>query len=104
MITKLIYKIFTHEEWKNFQSKNFFFNSLDAKSGFVHLSTKKQVKGTIKKYFFDQSILVLVSFKLADLKKNLKWEISRDGNLFPHFYGTLDIKKVYNFKIIRQSL
>ena len=104
MIPKLIYKIFTHDEWKNFKKKKKSFNILDIKSGFVHLSTKKQVNGTIKKYFFDHSILVLVGFKFADLKKNLKWEISRDGNLFPHFYGKLDIKKVYNYKIIRQPL
>ena len=104
MIPRFIYKILTHEEWKNFKKRKIFLNSLDVKSGFVHLSTKKQVNGTINKYFFDYSILVLVSFKFADLKKNLEWEISRDGNLFPHFYGKLDIKKVYNYKIIRQPL
>lgn len=104
MIPRLIYKILTHEEWKKFKQKKNFFTGLDMRSGFVHLSTKKQVDDTIKKYFFDYSILVLVGFKSADLKKSLKWETSRDGNLFPHFYGKLDLKKVYNYKIIRQSL
>ena len=46
MIPNLIYKIFTHDEWKNFKKKKKSFNILDIKSGFVHLSTQETMLET----------------------------------------------------------
>ena len=40
-------------------------------------------------YFRNEKELSIVQFKTKDLSSYLKWEKSRDTQLFPHFYGVL---------------
>ncbi len=61
----------------------------DERDGFIHLSTPKQLQGTLQKHFTDFDVLALVVF--GDEMEGLKWEASRAGALFPHVYGTLDM-------------
>jgi uncharacterized protein (DUF952 family) len=45
-------------------------------------------------HFAGQTELVLVSVQDESLGENLKWEVSRDGALFPHIYGALPLTAV----------
>ena len=38
--------------------------------------------------------MLLVSIAEEALGQSLKWEVSRGGDLFPHFYGTLPLSAV----------
>ena len=92
-ITKTVYKIVPLSEWSDAQASGFYKGSNDdLRDGFIHLSTGSQVPGTLEKHFCQQQDLLLVSFLATDLDKNLKWEPSRGGALFPHYYGTLPTK------------
>ena len=87
---KFVYRVLKGMNLINLKKTEVFTgNFLDKQSGFVHLSTRKQISETVKKYFFDEKDIVLVRFKVADLRHKLKWEKSRNKELFPHFYGTL---------------
>ena len=87
---KFVYRVLKRNEFNQFKKTEVFTgNFLDKQSGFVHLSTRKQISETVKKYFFDEKDIVLVRFKVADFRHKLKWEKSRNKELFPHFYGTL---------------
>ena len=47
-----VYRVLLENEWYEFKKKKKFFgNKLDIQSGFIHLSTKAQLNGTIKKYY-----------------------------------------------------
>ncbi|MEI4878360.1 DUF952 domain-containing protein, partial [Klebsiella pneumoniae] len=84
-------------EWHEAERRGFFAGSADdARDGFIHLSAAEQVRGTYAKYFSMEAAPVLVSFRDTDLGPALKWEVSRNGELFPHFYGTLDELSVAN--------
>ena len=48
--------------------------------------------GTVAKYFRGQQELLLIAFNTGDLTPHLKWEASRGGELFPHYYGPLPTK------------
>lgn len=60
---------------------------VDAADGFVHFSTATQLPDTLRLYFAGQENLVLLAVRSYDLGKDLVWEPSRGGQLFPHAYG-----------------
>ena len=99
----LVYKICSKDEWKEAVKIGLFSGSaVDARDGFIHLSTKEQVKVTVLKHFSGQKHLLIIQFKVDKLKTKLKWEISRDNDLFPHYYGHIEThlaEKVFNLDL-----
>jgi len=61
----------------------------DRADGFLHFSTAAQLMGTLTRYYADADDLVLVAVDANALGSALKYEPSRDGQLFPHLFGTL---------------
>ena len=91
---KFIYKICSKAELKEARNKNNFKGSKkDLEDGFIHFSGEEQVERTLKKYYSNQTELILL--KVDTLKLNhLIWEQASDGNMFPHLYSTLDLSDV----------
>ena len=90
----MIYKICPAAEWTQAIERHRYDGSpLDRKDGFIHFSRGPQVAGTLAKYYADASGLVLVAVDEADLP-GLRLEPSRNGQLFPHLYGTLAMNHV----------
>ncbi|WDR07065.1 DUF952 domain-containing protein [Devosia rhodophyticola] len=67
---------------------------IDRRDGYIHLSSADQLAQTLALHFAGQDDLVLLAVRTADLGQNLKWEPSRGGALFPHFYGALPMAAV----------
>lgn len=90
MPDQIIYKVLRQEEWRAFQACDEYLGSADdERDGFIHFSTSRQLPGTLKKYFSGEAGLKLIAFRAAPLGNALKWERSRDGDLFPHLYAAL---------------
>ena len=66
----------------------------DIRDGFIHLSTAPQVAETARKHFFGQIGLFLIAVDADVLGKALRWERSRNNELFPHLYDDLDLGAV----------
>ena len=99
-ISNYVYRIFRKEELEEFRkSKLFRGNDLDINSGFIHLCTDQQIKETINKYFKTEQTYI-VKFKISDLEDSLKWEKSRNDEIFPHYYGMLESRFI--IKIINK--
>ena len=97
-----VYRVLLKSEWNEFKKKKKFFgNELDMRSGFIHLSTKAQLSDTIQKYYNKHKEIIILKLNVKDLKKKLKWEVSRDKQLFPHLYGFIDY---FNVKQTEQKL
>ena len=87
-----LYKIMSKQEWETAQAQGIYEGSeVDRKDGFIHLSAAHQVRATAQKHFSGRADLLLVSALEKNLGKNLKWEASRGGDLFPHIYGALHL-------------
>jgi uncharacterized protein (DUF952 family) len=85
-----IYKILSATEWRAAERTGVYSGSaVDQRDGFIHFSTAEQLIETAQRHFSGQPDLVLVSVDAAALGDRLKWEPSRGGALFPHFYGEL---------------
>ena len=89
------YKILTADQWAQFQTDGVFTGALvDLADGYIHMSTAEQLPETLAKHFAGQSGLVIAAIDLAQLGDALKWEVSRGGALFPHYYGALQMPAV----------
>ena len=96
-----VYRVMLNNEWVEFKKKKKFFgNKLDIQSGFIHLSTKSQIKNTIEKYYKNEDSIIIFKINVKDIAKNLKWEISRNNQLFPHLYGFINFIDVKKTKLI----
>ena len=60
---------------------------IDDADGYMHFSTAAQLAETLRLHFRGQGDLVLLAVRAEALGKNLVWEPSRGGKLFPHLYG-----------------
>lgn len=63
---------------------------IDKADGYIHFSTKEQVRETAAKHFAGQKDLLLVALDADDFGELLRWEPSRGGDLFPHLYATFN--------------
>jgi uncharacterized protein (DUF952 family) len=87
---KIVFKIATVSEWSKAMTAGIYEGSADdRRDGFIHLSSKAQLRGTLEKHFKDKGDLVLIAFEASGLGPQLKWEQSRGGDLFPHLYGNI---------------
>ena len=89
------FKILTAEEWADFQAAGRFEGSpADRADGFIHLSAKDQVEGTLARHYAGQGGLILAEVDLGGLGDAVRWEESRGGALFPHLYGALPLSAI----------
>ena len=90
-----VYKVLHTPEWRSMQADGQFSGSLDdLRDGFIHLSTRDQLDGTIERHFAGERELVVLEIDARALSADLKWEPSRGGALFPHLYGALALSAV----------
>jgi uncharacterized protein (DUF952 family) len=90
-----IYKICSATAWREAERLGVFRGSADdARDGFIHLSSASQVAETANKHFFGEKNLFLVEVDAEALGARLRWERSRNDELFPHLYGELDLAAV----------
>jgi len=91
----LIYKICPASAWREAERQGVYRGSADdARDGFIHFSTAAQVEGTARKHYVGQIGLFLVEVDADALGNALRWERSRNDELFPHLYGELDLGAV----------
>ena len=91
-VTVLIFKIATAEAWTAAVDRGVFAGSPDdVRDGYIHLSSQDQLLATAVKYFAGINDLVLAAVEPERLGDRLKWESSRGGVLFPHYYGELPV-------------
>ena len=94
-MTGQVYKILSRETWRAARAAGTVpLHGLDAQDGFVHLSTKAQLRETLRLHFVGQDYLVVLAFDADDLEAGLRWEVSRGGQQFTHYYGVLDTGQV----------
>ena len=61
-------------------------SALDAKDGFIHLSTAEQIPATASRFYSHANSLSLLKIPLDRIEAATKWEESGSG-CFPHLYG-----------------
>lgn len=92
----LIFKVFRAAEWADLLENGTTPGApVDLADGFVHFSTAGQLPETLRRHFVGETGLVLVAMMAARGGRWLRWEPSRDGDLFPHLYRDLEMDDVH---------
>ncbi len=90
-----IYHMCTLAEWRAAEAEgDYRGSSQDARDGFIHFSTRGQVRASAAKHRAGQAGLVLLTADAGALGDALKWETTSGGALFPHLYGPLPLAAV----------
>lgn len=91
----MIYKIFRNAEWGALRRDQQTDGApVDIADGFIHFSTAAQAAETAAKHFAGETDLMLVAVDATRLGTELKWEVSRGDQLFPHLYRELRLSDV----------
>ena len=91
----MIYKICPASLWRDAEARGCFEGArVDHADGYIHFSTVAQVAETAARHFAKVDDLVLVAVDETLLGTALRFETSRDGDLFPHLYGSLPLSAV----------
>ena len=94
-VPETVFKLLTPEQWKIFQLSGEFPGSADdERDGFIHLSSAHQLRGTWEKHFGARDDVVIATLTTHNMGADLKFEVSRGGDRFPHFYRSLRLEEV----------
>lgn len=85
-----IYHITTLAAWTTQQASDEYTTESLNQEGFIHCSTKEQVKATLERYYSNQKDLLLLHINSSALAAELKFELATNGELFPHVFGKLN--------------
>ena len=69
--------------------------------GKVKVKAEKQLLDTIRIHFKNIEEVVILRLSSRGLKPNLKWEMSRNNDLFPHYYGDISFDNIIDLKKIK---
>jgi len=90
-----IYKVVDEDVWAAAKAAGVFTGAaIDIEDGFIHLSSEEQVVETVQKHFAGRDNLLLLSVATKGMGDDLKWEKSRNDQLFPHLYRPLTVDDV----------
>jgi len=90
----IAYKVLTGAQALALEDGCFDGAPVDIADGYIHLSTGAQVTETVDRHFAGQTGLVIAAVDLVALGGAIRWEVSRNGQLFPHLYGALTLSVV----------
>ena len=95
MTDVLAYKVLTSPEMAALERDGVFAGSeVDARDGFVHLSTCDQLTETVDKHYVGQDGLHVAAVDLLAHGDKVRWDESRGGALFPHLYEPMRLDAV----------
>jgi uncharacterized protein (DUF952 family) len=96
---KYIFKVVTSQP--DLHSEKIQLTELDKESGFIRLSSGRQIPDTCNLFFSSAKELYIIRFPYDKLKTNIKWEPSPDDVLrCAHLYGelwTVDVDSMRKF-------
>lgn len=91
-----IYRIISAADWAAAQAAGSFAGTAhDHRDGFIHFSTATQAAETAARHYAGLTGLLLLYVHDDALSSPLKWERSRNDDLFPHLYGSLPVSAVH---------
>lgn len=103
----MIYHITTESLWEKALSdgkdKGSYAHPTLKTEGFIHCSTEAQLQETLRLHFAEVADVVVLKINERKLGAKLKWEASRNGELFPHIYGRVPLEIVQDIVLMARQ-
>lgn len=92
-----IYKVVTEDQWETLKHTESWSGApVDLADGFIHFSTGGQLAETLAKHFTGQEGLWLLEVPTDRCGDELRWEVSRKNETFPHLYKDMKTDWISN--------
>ncbi len=91
-----VYRLATADEWRITQETGVApERDIDARDGYMHLSTRAQALETARLYFAGATDLLALEIPLSPIAAQVKFELApKRGEEFPHLYGPLRLDRI----------
>jgi uncharacterized protein (DUF952 family) len=91
MQDQFIFHIVTNSQWAaQVENESYTHDSLAAE-GFIHCSTQQQLHQTIKRYYADQTTVLVLKIEASKINALIKYELAPSVNeYFPHIFGVIN--------------
>jgi len=101
-MSETIIHLASNEAWLAAVKKDIYHADSLSTEGFIHCSKPSQIVGVANTFYHGQRGLILLVIDPSKLESELKWEPpaepepthAREGELFPHIYGPLNLDAV----------
>lgn len=91
----MIYHVVKTADWQQALARGFYAAPSLAIEGFIHTSKKEQVDGVVKRYYANQTDLLLLHIDESKLTAPLIYELAPSvDEEFPHVYGRINLDAV----------
>jgi uncharacterized protein (DUF952 family) len=91
----MIYHVVSIPNWEKALELGYYEAPSLATEGFIHASKKEQVEGVIKRYYSNQTDLLILHIDEGKLEAVHIFEMAPSVNEeFPHIYGKLNLEAV----------
>lgn len=93
---RVILHICKREQWEKAKLDGVYCADTLDSHGFIHCSTYEQIIRVANDQFLGQKGLVLLCIVVSKVRSKIRYELSRNDELYPHIYGPLNIDAVTN--------
>lgn len=98
----MIYHITTPINYAKFDAQDYYEADSLHSEGFIHCSTVNQLQGTAERYYSNEPEIVLLYIDESKLISELKYEMAKIGEEFPHVFGVINKSAIVALKKIKQ--
>ena len=96
----IIYHITKASYWEKLSATDSYETETLGVEGFIHCSTRDQVKGVLERYYAGQKDLYLLHIDPELLNADVKYEVGPNGDSFPHVYGKINKNAIIKVEAI----
>ena len=97
----MIYHITIPEHYEKFTGKEYYESPSLLSESFIHCSTLVQLRATTERFYKNVSEILILVIGEQKLTSELKYELAKIGEEFPHIYGRINkeaIIEIRNYK------
>ncbi|MFM2128984.1 MAG: hypothetical protein RL477_530 [Pseudomonadota bacterium] len=76
-------------------------SDLCRRDGFIHMSTREQLPGTLARYFQGRDDVVLLAADTGSIADRLRWDDVPGKGVYPHYYGRLRVGQLRELGPVR---
>jgi uncharacterized protein (DUF952 family) len=99
----MFYHLTTEKAWHDALDRGIYTTASLQTEGFIHCSTATQLMESAEKHWKDHHRVVVLHIVDKRVKEILKWEPSRNEELFPHLYGKLEMDAVESTSLLERN-
>jgi uncharacterized protein (DUF952 family) len=94
----MIYHITMPDNYLQYKDEELYQAPSLQSEGFIHCSTKAQLKATCERYFSKAPAIFIICLDETKITSDIRYELATIGEEFPHIYGPINKDAIVEIK------